>query len=98
MSALGHADMVSGSQRPLARFLSPALHQKLVDDSRCRIFEMLRQRLPVLGQLCIIEYAFGDNLVANGIDEREEMRAAIIAKWRRFDRHLCLDIPDASDV
>src|SRR5260221_617703 len=59
---------------------------------------MLRQGLPVLIQLCFIEHSVGDDLVANGVDEREEVRAAIVAKGRRFDRHLCLDIPYASGV
>src|SRR4030081_2760675 len=62
-----------------ALFLPPALHQKLVDDGGCRVFEMLRQSLPVVIQLCIIEHTLGNNLVTNRIDERDEMRAAIIA-------------------
>ena len=42
---------------------------------------MLRQGLAVLIQLCFIEHAVGDDLVANGIvDQREEVRAAIVAK------------------
>jgi len=57
---------------------------------------MLRQGLPVVGQLCIVERTAGDNFVANGIDEREKMRAPVIAKWRRFDRYFCLDIPNTS--
>lgn len=49
-------------------------------------------------QLCFIEHFVGNYLVANGVDEREEVRAAVVAKGRRFDRHLCLDIAYASGV
>src|SRR4029079_12687464 len=59
---------------------------------------MLRQGLPMLIQFCFIEHSVDDYLVANRVDERKEVRAAIVAKGRCFDRHFCLDIAYASGV
>src|SRR3569833_1099997 len=87
-----------GCLQLLARFLSPALHQKLIDDGRCRVFEMLRQCLPVLVQLRFIEHPFGDDLVSNRVDEREKVRATVIAKGWCLDRHSCVNILDARGV
>src|ERR1044071_1545141 len=78
--------------------MPPALHQKLIDDGRSRVFKMLCQGLLVLTQLCFIEHFIGDDLVANGVDERREVRAAIVAQGRRFDRHFCLNIFYTSGV
>lgn len=59
---------------------------------------MLRQSLPMFIQLCFIEHFVGNYLVANGIDERQEMRATIVAKGWRFDRHFCLNVFYASGL
>src|ERR1017187_5993246 len=78
--------------RSLARFLSPALHEKLVDYRRSGIIKMASQCFSVFIQFGLFEQSLSDDRFANGVNERDEVRAAVIPQEWRFDGHFYLDI------
>jgi len=78
-----------------ARFPPPGLHEKLVNNDRRRIVKVAEKSLSVFIQFGFVQQSARDDLVANRIDQRDQMRAAVIAGLGDADSHFDLDILNA---
>src|SRR6187455_1151813 len=78
-----------------AWFLSPRLHKELVNHGRRGIIKMADQCFPVFFQFGLVEQSCGDDLLANGINQRYEVRATVVSEHWRFDGYFDLDIFNA---
>jgi hypothetical protein len=55
-----------------------------------------RQRFSVFIQFGLFDQSFDDDLVANGVNDRNKVRGVIVPQLGRFDRHSYLDVLNAA--